>query len=87
MAEVVVCRCDPAWPAYAKCERCTLEKEAAELHQLLLRRGQVQDNHPARACYDRLVDSYDRTDRDLVAADDHVMTHLERFWTYGTAAK
>lgn len=89
MAESVVCRCDPAWPAYAKCERCSKEKEAAELHRLLLRRGQVQDNHPVRNAFDTLIASYDgdELDREYDRAEEHEISHLERFWTYGTVAR
>ena len=78
MAEAVVCRCDPDWPAYAKCERCTKEKEAAELHRLLLRRGHVQDNHPARPAFDALVASYSSED-----AEPRDVSLLEDFWVNG----
>lgn len=60
---LVRCTCDPAWPAMACCPDC----ERRELHDLLLRRGQVQDNFVAGA-FAALAESYrldqaDETDR------------------------
>lgn len=52
---LVVCRCDPEWPAMAVCHEC----ERQELHRLLLKRGAVQDNYVERA-FAALVDSYAR---------------------------
>lgn len=73
MPKLVVCRCDPAWPAMAVCDTC----EAAQLHGVLLRRGLVADNPIVAAAYDALAASYldqrDADDRERDHADNHML--------------
>jgi hypothetical protein len=49
------------------------ERQRRELHALLLRRGEVQDNYIVAQAFDALAASYgDATDRGWDAASDHM---------------
>lgn len=66
---LVMCRCDPAWPALAVCDKC----EHGELESLLERQGKVaREKHPSAGAYGRLLESYDHVDRARDAADEHM---------------
>lgn len=50
---LVLCRCDPAWPAFAVCERC----ELAWLEERLAAQAKLRPDHPAATAFGVLVSS------------------------------
>ena len=65
---LVLCRCDPAWPAFAVCEDC----ELAWLEERLASKNQLPADHPVQQAYAALLDAFDADDRARAAADDHM---------------
>ena len=48
---LVLCRCDPAWPAFAVCEDCELKW----LEEKMAARDVLPPDHPAVEAYQALV--------------------------------
>lgn len=65
MPELVVCHCDPDWPAVVACEHClTVQRERDRLEADLRRAGKLAQrspNHPALAAWRQLIASHAET--------------------------
>lgn len=68
MKRLVLCRCDPTWPAFAFCDTC----ELAWLEERLAARQQLPDHHPVQQAYNALLDALDADDRARDAAENHM---------------